>query len=242
MRTEATGYGTVFFADEMLKEKGSSFDGKKVVVSGSGNVAIYAIEKIHQLGGTVIACSDSNGYVVDPAGIDLDLLKEVKEVRRERLGAYAAERGGQAEHVSDGSIWDVACDVALPCATQNELPAEAAKTLIANGVILVAEGANMPCTPEATALFQDAGVLYAPGKASNAGGVATSALEMQQNASRDSWDFDVTEGRLEEIMRHIHARCLETADEYGSPGNYVVGANLAGYIKVADAMVSMGVI
>ena len=132
--------------------------------------------------------------------------------------------------------------MALPCATQNELPAEAAKTLIANGVILVAEGANMPCTPEATALFQDAGVLYAPGKASNAGGVATSALEMQQNASRDSWDFDVTEGRLEEIMRHIHARCLETADEYGSPGNYVVGANLAGYIKVADAMVSMGVI
>ena len=242
VRTEATGYGTVFFADEMLKEKGSSFDGKKVVVSGSGNVAIYAIEKIHQLGGTVIACSDSNGYVVDPAGIDLDLLKEIKEVRRERLGAYAAERGGQAEHVSDGSIWDVACDVALPCATQNELPAEAAKTLIANGVVLVAEGANMPCTPEATALFQDAGVLYAPGKASNAGGVATSALEMQQNASRDSWDFDVTEERLEEIMRHIHGRCLETADEYGSPGNYVVGANLAGYIKVADAMVAMGVI
>ncbi|HNI71473.1 MAG TPA: glutamate dehydrogenase, partial [Marmoricola sp.] len=242
VRTEATGYGTVFFAEEMLKERGSSFDGKKVIVSGSGNVAIYAIEKVHQLGGRVIACSDSNGYVMDEDGIDLELLKDIKENRRERLTAYVEERGGQARHIEYGTIWEVPCDVALPCATQNELPVEGAKALINNGVELIAEGANMPCTPDAIALFQDSGALYAPGKASNAGGVATSALEMQQNASRDSWDFDVTEAKLEEIMRHIHTRCLETAAEYGAPGNYVVGANLAGYIKVADAMVSMGVV
>ncbi|HPF81866.1 NADP-specific glutamate dehydrogenase [Nostocoides australiense] len=241
VRTEATGYGTVFFAQQMLGTRGQSFDGKRVVVSGSGNVAIYAIEKVHQLGGTVIACSDSDGYVVDEAGIDLDLLKDIKEVRRGRLTEYADQRDS-ARHVSGGSLWDVPCQVALPCATQNELPAAGAKTLLDNGVELVAEGANMPSTPEAIGLFQEAGILYAPGKASNAGGVATSALEMQQNASRDSWNFEDTEARLEQIMTDIHAVCVATAEEFGHPGDYVVGANLAGYIKVADAMVALGVI
>ena len=242
VRTEATGYGTVYFAREMLATAGQSFDGKRVVVSGSGNVAIYAIEKVAQLGGTVVACSDSGGYVVDETGIDLDLLKEVKEVRRGRLSDYAEARGGSARHVVGGSIWDVPCQVALPCATQNELPESGARALIANGVELVAEGANMPTTPEAVALLQEAGVAYAPGKASNAGGVATSALEMQQNASRDSWTFEATEERLEAIMTSIHAQCVETAEQYGDPGNYVMGANLAAYTKVADAMVLLGVI
>ncbi|RRC95244.1 NADP-specific glutamate dehydrogenase [Schaalia canis] len=241
-RTEATGYGLVFFAEEMLKAKGESFDGKKVVVSGSGNVAIYAIEKLQQFGATVIACSDSSGYIVDEAGIDLDLLKDIKEKRRGRVSDYANERGGSVRFIEGGSIWDVPCDVALPCATQNELPAEAAATLIRNGVQLVAEGANMPTTPDAIDLLQDAGVLYAPGKASNAGGVATSALEMQQNSGRTSWSFETTEERLHQIMIDIHANCLATADQYGQGANYVAGANLAGYIKVADAMVAQGLI
>jgi glutamate dehydrogenase (NADP+) len=241
VRTEATGYGTVFFAREMLATTGDSFEGKKVVVSGAGNVAIYAVEKVHQLGGTVIACSDSGGYIVDEKGIDLELLKDIKEVRRERLSAYADARPG-ARHVTDGSIWDVPCDVALPCATQNELDGGHAKRLIDNGVRLVAEGANMPCTPDAVKAFQSTGVLFAPGKASNAGGVATSALEMQQNASRDSWSFEETEAKLDEIMVGIHTQCVTTAEQYGDPGNYVMGANLAGYIKVADAMVALGVI
>ncbi len=242
VRTEATGYGTVFFADEMLKANGRSLEGKRAVVSGSGNVAIYAVEKIHQLGGKVIACSDSGGYIVDEAGLDLDLLKEIKEVRRGRLTEYAEARGGAVRHITDGSIWDVPCEVALPCATQNELPEAGAKALIANGVELVAEGANMPTTPDAAKLLVQAGVLYAPGKASNAGGVATSALEMQQNASRDSWSFEKTEARLQHIMETIHHDCMETADKYGDPGNYVMGANLGGYLRVADAMVAMGVI
>ena len=240
-RTEATGYGTVFFADEMLKAKGESFDGKRVVVSGSGNVAVYAIEKIHQLGGVVVAASDSSGYVVDEAGIDLDLLKDVKEVRRGRIGDYAAERD-RATLVTDGSIWDVPCDIALPCATENELLEADATTLAKNGVQLVTEGANMPCTPAAVRILRDAGVAYAPGKAANAGGVATSALEMQQNASRDSWSFEHTEERLAEVMKGIHDNVLETADEYGSPGDYTAGANIAGFIRVADAMLAMGVI
>ncbi len=242
VRTEATGYGTVYFAQEMLKTKGSSFDGKKVIISGSGNVAIYAAEKVAQLGGTVIAVSDSGGYVIDEAGIDLDLLKDIKEVRRERLTTYAEEKGGTARHVTEGTIWQVPCDVALPCATQNELDGDDARALVENGVCLVAEGANMPCTAEAISIIRKAGVLYAPGKASNAGGVATSALEMQQNASRDSWGFEETEEKLREIMVSIHDNCLETAEEYGDPGNYVMGANLTGYIKVADAMVAMGVV
>ena len=240
VRKEATGYGTVFFVDEMLRQRGESLDGKRVVVSGSGNVAIYAIEKVHQLGGTVVACSDSSGYVVDEAGIDLDLLKQVKEVERARLSEYADRRG--TPYVAGGSIWDVACDVALPCATQNELDEAGATALVQNGCTLVAEGANMPCTPQSVSLFTEAGVLFAPGKAANAGGVATSALEMQQNASRDSWTHEHTEDRLDEIMRGIHHRCAEAADDYGQPGNYVMGANISGFRLVADAMLAHGVI
>ena len=242
VRTEATGYGTVFFVDEMLKAAGQSFDGKRVVVSGSGNVAIYAIEKVHQLGGTVIACSDSGGYVVDPSGIDLTLLKEIKDGRRGRISEYAALRPADVTHVAGGSIWDVPCDIALPCATQNELDADGAAALIRNGCQIVAEGANMPTTPNAARLLVEANVKFAPAKAVNAGGVATSALEMQQNASRDSWTFEHTEDRLAEIMRGIHDRCLETADEYGTPGSYVAGANIAGFTRVADAMLALGVI
>ena len=242
VRTEATGYGLVFFVEEMLKAQGQAMDGKKVVVSGSGNVALYAIQKAQQLGAHVIACSDSSGYVVDEEGLDFDLLQDVKEIRRGRVSDYAEERGGSARFVQGGSIWDIPCDLALPCATQNELGEAGARSLIANGVQLVAEGANMPTTPAATDMLRAAGILFAPGKASNAGGVATSALEMQQNASRDSWSFDYTEKRLEGIMDDIHHRCLATADEFGVPGDYVAGANLAGYTKVADAMVSMGVI
>ncbi|MFD1826971.1 MULTISPECIES: NADP-specific glutamate dehydrogenase [Mumia] len=242
VRKEATGYGTVFFVSEMLKAAGDSFDGKRVVVSGSGNVATYAIEKVHELGGTVVACSDSSGYVVDEGGIDVALLKEVKEVRRGRISEYADLRGNGVRSTDAGSIWDVACDIALPSATQNELNGADAVTLVKNGCTIVAEGANMPATPEAIAVFEDAGVRFAPGKAANAGGVATSALEMQQNASRDSWTFEHTEERLAEIMRGIHDRCAETADEFGTPGNYVAGANIAGFVRVADAMLALGVI
>ncbi|GAB3390752.1 NADP-specific glutamate dehydrogenase [Humibacter soli] len=242
VRTEATGYGVVFFVDEMLKTSGDSFEGKRVVVSGSGNVAIYAIEKVHQLGGRVVACSDSNGYIVDEAGIDLELLKEIKNGHRGRVSDYAERRGASVHYVAGGSVWDVPCDIALPCATQNELDAKAATTLIANGCRIVAEGANMPTTPEATRLLRDASVAFAPGKAANAGGVATSALEMQQNASRDSWSFEHTEQRLADIMSSIHDRCLSTADEYGAPGNYVAGANIAGFTQVADAMLALGLI
>ncbi|QJW37892.1 NADP-specific glutamate dehydrogenase [Cellulosimicrobium protaetiae] len=241
VRTEATGYGTVLFAQSMLATRGQELDGRRVVVSGSGNVATYATAKAQELGATVVAFSDSSGYVVDEAGVDLDLLRQVKEVERGRVADYAARRPG-ARVVTDGSIWDVPCDVALPCATQNELDEGAAKQLVANGVVAVAEGANMPTTPAAVALLQDAGVLFAPGKAANAGGVATSALEMQQNASRDSWSFEYTEERLAQIMAGIHDRCVETADEYGAPGNYVLGANVAGFTKVADAIIALGVI
>ncbi len=242
VRKEATGYGTVFFVQEMLATRGDSFDGKRVVVSGSGNVALYAIEKVSQLGGTTVACSDSSGFVVDENGIDLDLLKEIKEVRRGRIEEYAEARGGSARFTPHGSIWRVPCDIALPSATQNELNGTDAAVLIRNGCRAVGEGANMPTTPDAVRMFIEAGVDFGPGKAANAGGVATSALEMQQNASRDSWSFEHTEERLAEIMRLIHASCAETADEYGSPRNYVVGANIAGFIRVADAMIALGVI
>ena len=241
VRTEATGYGLVYFAAEMLAAKGTSFDGKRVVVSGSGNVAIYATEKAQQLGATVVAVSDSSGYVVDEAGIDVALLKDIKEVRRGRVSDYAAERPG-AVFVADGSIWDVPCDVALPCATQNELPLSGVQSLIKNGVQLVAEGANMPTTPEAIEALQAAGVAYAPGKASNAGGVATSGLEMQQNSGRTQWAFEETDAKLHQIMVDIHANTVATAEEYGVAGDYVAGANLAGFRKVADAMVAMGLI
>jgi glutamate dehydrogenase (NADP+) len=242
-RTEATGYGAVYFVERMLVTRGKSFDGMRAVVSGSGNVAIYTIEKIKEFGGKVVACSDSNGYVVDEAGIDLDLVKEIKEVRRGRISDYVKAKGDRGAHyVEKGSIWEVPCDVAMPSATQNELTGKGAKLLIANGVVAVGEGANMPCTPEAVKLFQEAGVLFGPGKAANAGGVATSALEMQQNASRDSWTFERTETRLADIMRDIHDRCAETAEEYGVPGNYVLGANIAGFERVAEAMQAFGVI
>jgi glutamate dehydrogenase (NADP+) len=241
VRKEATGYGTAFFVQEMLRQRGDSLDGKKVVVSGSGNVAIYAVEKVHEMGGTVVACSDSAGYVVDEAGIDLELLKELKEVERARISEYAERRPG-ATYVAGGSIWDVPCRVALPCATENELDDAAARTLVKQGCLVVAEGANMPTTPAGVATFVDAGVLFAPGKAANAGGVATSALEMQQNASRDSWTHDHAEARLAEIMAGIHERCAAAADDYGRPGDYVLGANIAGFVRVADAMLAMGVV
>ena len=241
VRTEATGYGATFFVDEMLKARGDSLDGKTAVVSGSGNVAIFAVEKVHQLGGKVVAVSDSGGYIVDEHGIDLDLVKEIKLVERGRISTYA-DRKGSAKYVTDGSIWDVPCQVALPCATQNELTGRDAETLVRNGVLAVSEGANMPSTPDAIEVFQSAKIAYGPGKAANAGGVATSALEMQQNASRDSWTFDYTEERLHQIMCRIHRQCHETAEEYGQPGNYVLGANISGFLKVAEAMVAMGVV
>jgi glutamate dehydrogenase (NADP+) len=241
VRTESTGYGTAFFVREMLATRGLSPDGRTAVVSGSGNVATYAIEKLQQMGATVVACSDSSGAVHDPAGIDLALLRQVKEVERGRVSDYAARRDG-ARFIERGNVWEIACDIALPCATQNELNGKDAKLLADNGCIAVAEGANMPCTPEAVEVLKERGVLFGPGKAANAGGVATSALEMQQNASRDRWTFERTEKRLEEIMVDIHAACFETAEEYGSPGDYVMGANIRGFQRVANAMGALGVI
>ncbi|HEX2248276.1 MAG TPA: NADP-specific glutamate dehydrogenase [Arthrobacter sp.] len=242
VRPEATGYGAVLFTEEMLKTKGMSFDGQRVSVSGSGNVAINAIEKAQALGATAITASDSSGYIVDEAGIDVDLLRQIKEVERGRISEYAERRGSSVSYVEDGSVWDVDATVALPCATQNELDDKAAAKLVNSGLIAVAEGANMPCTAEATSLFQEAGILFGPGKAANAGGVATSALEMQQNASRDAWSFEHTEERLADIMVGIHESCAATADEYGMPGNYVAGANISGFRRVADAMLALGVI
>jgi glutamate dehydrogenase (NADP+) len=239
-RAEATGYGAVYFVDAMMAKKKTGFAGRKAVVSGSGNVAIFTIEKIKEFGGKVIACSDSGGYVVDEAGIDLELLKEVKLVRRGRISDYARLKG--ARYSEQGSIWEVPCDVAMPSATQNELTGKDAQALIRNGVIAVGEGANMPCTPEAVKLFQSAGVLFGPAKAANAGGVATSALEMQQNASRDSWTFEETEARLAAIMRRIHESCAQTAEEYGAPDDYVLGANITGFVRVAEAMQALGII
>jgi len=241
-RTEATGFGATYFVSSMLATRSMDFEGRKCVVSGSGNVATYTIEKIRQFGGIVIACSDSSGYIIDEDGIDLELLKEIKQVRRERISHYVQMRGTGARYVEDGSIWDVPCEVAMPSATQNELTGKDASNLVKNGVIAVGEGANMPCTPEAVRIFQGAGVLFGPGKAANAGGVATSALEMQQNASRDSWSFEKTEERLAEIMRNIHDNCAETAEEYGAPGDYVLGANIVGFERVAAAMTAFGVI
>jgi len=243
-RTEATGYGLIYFTQAMLKARGNAFEGKRVVVSGSGNVAIYAMEMARNYGATIVACSDSSGHVVDENGIDLDLVKEIKDVRRERISEYARIKGTGAHFVpaEKGSIWSVPCEVALPCATQNELSGKDARMLIRNGVIAAAEGANMPCTPEAVRALQEAGVLFAPGKAANAGGVATSALEMQQNASRDRWTFAQTNERLAQIMVDIHDRCHRTAEEYGASGDYVLGANVAGFVRVAESMRALGVI
>ena len=239
VRTEATGYGTVFFTQEMLKARGETLEGKTVVVSGAGNVAIYAIEKAMELGARVIACSDTGGVIIDEKGLDLDLIKRIKEVERRRIRAYADEKK-DARYVEDGNIWSIPCQVALPCATQNELNGKHARQLVDNGCIAVAEGANMPTTPEGIRTFREAGIAYGPGKAANAGGVATSALEMQQNASRDSWTFEYTEERLEEIMSTIHRNCFETAEEFGMSGNYVAGANICAFIKVAKAMTAFG--
>lgn len=241
-RTEATGYGAVYFVERMLATKNQSLEGKKIVVSGSGNVAIYTIEKMQALGAKVIACSDSNGFIVDEDGIDLALVKEIKEGRRERISQYVKLKGGNTYYKEAVSIWSLPCDIAMPSATQNELTGKDAEILIKNGIIAVGEGANMPSTPEAVVNFQKAGVLFAPGKAANAGGVATSALEMQQNASRDSWTFKETEKRLAEIMCTIHDLCAETAEEYGIPGDYVAGANIAGFVRVASAMDALGIV
>jgi glutamate dehydrogenase (NADP+) len=241
VRTEATGYGAVFFVQEMLAVHGESLEGKRVAVSGSGNVAIYAIEKATQLGARAITASDSSGYIVDDAGIDLALLRQIKEVERGRIVEYANRRAS-ARFVEGGSVWEVPVDIAVPSATQNELNEGSARMLIANGVRAVAEGANMPSTPEAVGAFQDSEVLFAPGKAANAGGVATSALEMSQNASRQRWNFANSEQKLRDIMADIHDASFRAAERYGTPGDYVAGANIAGFERVADAMLAQGVI
>ena len=240
-RKEATGYGLCYFTKEMLADAGQSFENKKVVVSGSGNVAIYAAEKATELGGKVIAMSDSSGYVVDENGINLEVMKQVKETERARIKVYA-DRVKDARFIEGcKGIWTVKCDIALPCATQNELDAEDAKALIAGGVMAVAEGANMPSTPEAIALFQENGVLFAPAKAANAGGVATSGLEMTQNSMRLSWSFEEVDAKLHDIMVNIYKNVANAANQYGCKGNLVAGANIAGFIKVADAMLWQGV-
>ena len=240
-RTQATGYGLCYFVKNMLEANGKTLSGQTVVISGSGNVAIYACEKATQMGAKVVAMSDSNGYVYDKDGIKLDVVKQIKEVERGRIKEYAARVPGAEYHEGCRGIWTIPCDVALPCATQNELDAEGAKALIANGCFAVGEGANMPSTLEATELFLQNGVLFAPGKAANAGGVATSALEMSQNSARLSWTFDEVDEKLKGIMANIFAKCAEAAKEYGDkPTNYVVGANIAGFLKVADAMMAQG--
>ena len=241
VRTEATGYGAVFFVESMLGVRGETMQGARVAVSGSGNVATYAIEKAHQLGAIPVTAADSSGYVIDDDGIDVALLREVKEVERARISEYAARRPS-ARYVEGGSVWDVPVDIAIPSATQNELDESAALTLIANGVRAVAEGANMPCTPAAVAAFPDAGVLFGPGKAANAGGVATSALEMSQNAARQRWGFADSEAKLRAIMQDVHDATFDAAERYGRPGDYVAGANCAGFERVAHAMLAQGVI
>ncbi len=240
-RTEATGYGLLYFTAAMLKKNGHDLAGKTVVISGAGNVAIYAAEKAYQLGAKPVTMSDSTGWVYDPEGIDLAAIKEIKEVKRQRLTEYKNYRPNSEYHEGRG-VWSVKCDVALPCATQNELDLEDAKQLIANGCIAVAEGANMPTTLEATEALQQAGVLFAPGKAANAGGVATSALEMSQNSQRLSWTFEEVDAKLKGIMENIFASADAAAEKYGHAKNYVVGANIAGFVKVADAMIAQGVV
>ena len=240
-RTEATGYGLLYFTNAMLKANDIDIAGKTIAVSGAGNVAIYAIEKAQQLGGKPVTCSDSTGWIYDPEGIDVELLKEVKEVRRERLTAYAEARESAEYHEGKG-VWTIKCDIALPCATQNELQLEDAKTLVENGVLAVAEGANMPTTIEATEYLQENDVLFSPGKASNAGGVATSALEMSQNSQRFAWTFEEVDSKLQQIMENIFADAADAAEEYGLGKNYVAGANIAGFKKVVDAMNAQGIV
>ena len=240
-RKEATGFGLCYFTNEMLKAAGDSFEGKKVVVSGAGNVAIYACQKATQLGGKVIAMCDSAGYIVDENGINLDVLKQIKEVERARIKEYANRVEGAKYFEGCKGIWTVPCDVALPCATQNEVDGESARALVANGVKYVAEGANMPCTPEAVEVFQSASIPFGPAKAANAGGVATSGLEMSQNSIRLSWSFDEVDEKLHGIMQGIYKAAYEASVEYGCAGNLVAGANIAGFLKVAEAMKAQGV-
>ena len=242
VRKEATGFGAVYFLEQMLKTRDEALQGKKAVVSGSGNVALYAIRKLQELGALVVACSDSDGTVFDPSGLDFDQLREIKEIERGRIQAYA-ERCSRAKFIprKKGSIWEIACDVALPCATQNELTGDDARKLADNGCIAVSEGANMPATPEAIAVFRKRKILFGPGKAANAGGVAVSALEMQQNAALSSWTFAEVDKRLRETMNYIHDTCLHYSRKYSKEGNYVDGANIGGFLRVAQAMISHGV-
>ncbi|MBP1962639.1 NADP-specific glutamate dehydrogenase [Paenibacillus aceris] len=241
-RTEATGYGCVYFVNEMLQSKGLSFDGSTVIVSGSGNVAIYSMQKAMQLGATVVACSDSNGYIYDEKGICLDTVRRLKEVERKRISEYVKEHPTATYHEGCNDIWSIPCDIALPSATQNEINEESARLLVSNGVLAVGEGANMPSTLEAIDVFLQAGVLFGPAKAANAGGVAVSALEMSQNSMRYSWQFHEVDDKLHAIMKNIYRSAVQAAEEYGHPGNLVVGANIAGFTKVADAMIAQGVI
>ena len=241
-RTEATGYGLCYFTNCMLQKKGTSFEGKTVVISGAGNVAIYACEKAQQLGAKVVALCDSTGYIHDPDGIKLDIVKDIKEVRRGRISEYVNEVPSAKYQDGCSGIWTIPCDIALPCATQNELDLDSAKTLVANGVKFVAEGANMPTTPDAIAYFQSNGVYFAPGKASNAGGVATSGLEMAQNSQRLTWTFEEVDAKLKGIMENIFKNADETATAIGHEDNLVMGANIAGLLRVSDAMIAQGVI
>lgn len=241
-RKEATGYGLIYFVQEMLKEHGLDFNGSNVIVSGSGNVAIYAMEKAVQFGAKVVACSDSKGYIYDPDGIKVETVKQIKEVEGKRIREYIEYHPNAEYHEGCSGIWAVPCDIALPCATQNEINKEAAKTLVKNGVKAVGEGANMPSTLEAMEVFLNSGILFAPGKAANAGGVAVSALEMSQNSSRLAWSFEKVDRKLQEIMHNIYKISKEAANEYGQPGNLIVGANIAGFKKVADAMIAQGVV
>lgn len=242
-RTQATGYGLCYYAAEALQHlKGESFDGKTVVISGSGNVAQYAAEKCIQLGGRVVAMSDSQGYIYDSRGVDLKVLFDIKQRRRARISVYADEVPGSEYHEGCRNIWNVKCDIAMPCASQNEMDAEGAEALVANGAMGVFEGANMPLTPEAIAVVQSAGLLYSPGKASNAGGVAVSGLEMSQNSMRLSWTFEEVDQRLQNIMKNIYRACYDASVQCGQPGNLMLGANVAGFLKVAEAMMAQGIV
>lgn len=240
-RTEATGYGLIYILDEMLKHHNQQIEGKTVLVSGSGNVAIYAVQKLQQLGAKVVAMCDSNGYIYDKEGIKLDVIRDIKEVRRARISGYV-KAVPTAVYTEGKGIWSIPCDIALPCATQNELNLEDAKMLKANGCIAVAEGANMPSTREATDYFVENNILFMPGKAANAGGVATSALEQSQNSMRMSWTFEEVDAKLKDIMVNIYAKAADAAQRYGVPGNYVAGANIAGFEKVAEAMIGQGIV
>jgi len=241
-RTEATGYGLVYFLDEMLNSRSLEIKDKKVIISGSGNVAIYSAKKIIQLGGTIVAMSDSNGYLFAAGGLDIDAIQFGKEIERKRINQCYLPESGTKYVQNCNDIWSVKCDIALPCATENEIDARSAEMLISNGCIAVAEGANMPCTPEAIKIFMDNDVLYGPGKAANAGGVATSALEMQQNSMRTSWTFEEVDSRLKNIMKNIYKKSSEAAKKYGCEGNLLAGADIAGFLKVADAMIAQGVV